>query len=194
MSAASLGHTLCRDVQPHLEPRGMEPAFHGLRPPSPWSPVCFARTTGGVLNQPCPVDAGGKTEDKRGRRSQGNSKAQSQATPFPLRPETEGPCAVGSAAPGPWESKARIRIYVTNDPGSLETLGWGDCFLRPAGMSGQPPGTHLHGRRPSVTEPSAAAATTCTPSCLLPVAAGPRSGVCLYIYEPQNCCSWHALY
>ncbi|XP_048639705.1 uncharacterized protein LOC107155560 isoform X2 [Marmota marmota marmota] len=104
----------------------MEPAFHGLRPPSPWSPVCFARPTGGVLNQPCPVDAGGETEDKRGRRSQGNSKAQAQATPFPLRPETEGPCAVGSAAPGPWESKARIRICVTNDPGSLETLGWGD--------------------------------------------------------------------
>ncbi|VTJ88206.1 Hypothetical predicted protein [Marmota monax] len=74
----------------------------------------------------CPV---GLTRPCRGSLlTHGNSKAQAQATPFPLRPETEGPCAVGSAAPGPWESKARIRIYVTNDPGSLETLGWGDCW------------------------------------------------------------------
>lgn len=33
-----------------------------------------------------------------------------------------------------------------------------------------------------------------TLSCLLPIAPGPRSGVCLYIYEPGNCRFWHAIY
>lgn len=33
-----------------------------------------------------------------------------------------------------------------------------------------------------------------TLSRLLLIAPGPRSGVCLYIYEPGNCRFWHAIY